>query len=412
MRVESYGYASLSGNPDYSLVKYSLVCENYRMLRLKPILLNAIFWAGISLAAALGPITENTEKEKIRVVPVVEGLNYPWSIAFLPDDRILLTERTGALKLLDRGRLLSIKGVPDSAFVGQGGMLDIALSPFFSQDSLVYFSFAEADSNSYGTSVARGKLTGLNTASPRLDDLKTIYQTLPRKSGGLHFGSRLAFDRDGHLYVTLGERGDMNLAQDPFTPMGTVLRLNPDGTIPNDNPFAPGGTSPGKGKPEIWTWGHRNPQGMAINPATGEVWVHEHGPKGGDEVNRLVPGGNYGWPKLTYGINYDGSIITNQQSAPGFVDSLIHWTPSIAPSGMAFYTGNLFPRWKGNLFAGALAGKQLRRLELNGNTIIHQEVLLYQKMGRIRDVRMGPDGKLYLLTDAKKGGLYRIEPLE
>ena len=364
------------------------------------------------MATALGPITASTEKEKIRVVAIVERLNYPWGMSFLPDGRLLLTERSGSLQLLDKGRLVKISGVPDSAFLGQGGLLDIALSPFFSRDGLVYLSFAEAELGKYGTSVVRGRLRGLNTSSPRLEGLQVIYRALPYVSGGLHFGSRLAFDREGYLYITLGERGGMDRAQDPFNPYGSVLRLNPDGSIPNDNPFAPGGVKPGKGKPEIWTWGHRNAQGMAMHPATGEIWVHEHGPKGGDEINRLIPGANYGWPILTYGINYDGSIISNQQSAPGYVDSLVHWTPSIAPSGMTFYTGSAFPNWKGNLFVGALAGQHLRRLELNGNTVTHQEILLHRKMGRIRDVRMGPDGNLYLLTDAKKGGLYRIEPLK
>ncbi len=350
-----------------------------------------------------------SEKENFTVHRLVEELSRPWSLAFLPAGQFLITEKTGTLLLVDDGKKRPIKGVPNVAVVGQGGLLDVVLSPHYERDSFVYLSFAEEKSGLYGVAVARGKLTGLSGPSPSLRGVEIIYRALPKSSGGLHFGSRIAFDEEGYLYITLGERGSMNRAQDPHDPYGSVIRLNPDGSIPPDNPFA---SDKNRGMPEVWSYGHRNAQGMARHPLSGEIWLHEHGPKGGDEVNIIEKAANYGWPKTTYGINYDGSIISEITSSPGITDPVIYWTPSIAPSGLTFYDGKLFPSWSGNIFVGALAGKHLRRLELRGDKVVHQEVLLKNRVGRIRDVRVGPDGYIYFLTDSKRGMLYRLEPAD
>lgn len=355
-------------------------------------------------------IEVKSEKENFIVRKLAAGLSYPWGLAFLPGGSLLVTERTGDLLLLDGADVRRVRGVPKAAVIGQGGLLDVALSPEYTADSLVYLSFAEEESGLFGTAVARGRLTGVRGTRPELKEVEVIYRAYPKSKGGLHFGSRLAFDNDGLLYITLGERGTMHRAQNPLDPPGSVLRLNPDGSIPADNPFAPGSPSARQGAPEVWSYGHRNAQGMAKHPVTGEIWLHEHGPKGGDEVNIVTRGANYGWPKVTFGINYDGSIISNLTAAPGLAAPVIHWTPSIAPSGLTFYTGQLFPGWSGNLFVGALAGKHLRRLVLQGKEVVHQEILLKNRVGRIRDVRIGPDGCLYLLSDAAQGVLYRLEP--
>ena len=341
------------------------------------------------------------------------NLERPWALAILPgDEGLLITERTGDLRHLRGGVLRGVPGIPEVAVVGQGGLLDIVLSPEFGSDRLIYLSFAEAGSGGYGTAVARGRLRSEASGALRLTDTEVIFRALPRSGGGRHFGSRLAFDDEGYLYVTLGDRGAMNRAQDPFDPYGGLLRLNPDGTVPRDNPFAPGGERPGEGAPELWSWGHRNAQGLMRHPITGDLWLHEHGPKGGDEVNIVEKGANYGWPRTSFGIDYDGSVITDDASLPGITDPVIHWTPSIAPSGMAYYDGAAFPNWRGDVFVGALAGRHLRRLELSGNTVVDQEVLLDGRLGRIRDVRVGDDGAIYLLTDADRGGLYRLSPAE
>jgi glucose/arabinose dehydrogenase len=355
--------------------------------------------------------TLRSEREDFIVTPVIRGLSYPWGMAFLPNEGgYLVTQRTGTLLLIREGKSVPVSGTPRVAAIGQGGLLDLALSPYFVSDGLVYMSYAEEESGLYGTSVARGRLViPAAGGKTRLENLTVIYRALPKSNAQVHFGSRLAFDDDGYLYVTLGERGFMDQAQDTSTPYGSVLRLNPDGTIPVNNPFAPGGSSPGAGKPEIWSYGHRNAQGLVANPATGDMWLHEHGPKGGDEVNIIRPGANYGWPIVTYGTNYDGSSISGQVTAPGVENPVVYWVPSIAPSGMAFYQGNSFPGWKTSLFVGALAGQHLRRLELTGGRVTGQEVLL-KGFGRIRDVRTGPDGFVYLLTDAPDGGLFRLSP--
>ncbi len=355
-------------------------------------------------------IKESSERGDFIARRIIGGLSRPWGMAILPDGRILVTEKTGNLLLVDGKSAKEVRGVPRVAVIGQGGLLDVIISPDYRKDSLIYLSFAEEKSGLYSTAVARGRLDGVFSPSPELKEVEIIYSAYPKSTGGIHFGSRSAFDNKGYLYITLGERGTMNRAQNPLDPAGSVLRLNPDGSIPTDNPFAPGTSGEGKGVPEVWSYGHRNAQGLAKHPVTGKMWLHEHGPKGGDEINILMKGANYGWPKVTHGINYDGSIISHHTTAEGFVDPVIYWVPSIAPSGLSFYTGTLFPEWKGNLFAGALAGQHLRRLVLKGNKVVHQEELLKKRIGRIRDVRSSFDGYIYVLTDSKKGALYRLEP--
>ena len=335
---------------------------------------------------------------------VAEGLVNPWGLAFLPNGKMLVTERPGRMRVVDRdGRLSApLAGVPAVVDRGQGGLLDVALHPRFSENRLVYLSFSEPGPRSTaGTAVARGRLGGSG-----LDDVRVIYRQEPKVPGTHHFGSRLVFDRAGFLYVTLGDRGEMERAQKLDDLAGKVVRLHDDGRVPSDNPFV---GKPGA-RPEIFTLGNRNVQGAALHPATGELWSHEHGPQGGDEVNVLRKGVNYGWPVITYGVNYGtGTKIGEGTAKPGMAQPLYHWVPSIAPSGMAFYTGDRFPAWRGDLFVGALRDELLVRLRLNGEKVVSEERML-RGFGRVRDVRQGPDGLLYLLTDSANGGIVRLEP--
>ena len=343
-----------------------------------------------------------------RVETFAEGLVYPWGLAFLPDGRLLVTERPGRLRLIgEDGRLSApVANVPEVQASGQGGLLDIALSPDFASSSVVFFSFAEPRGRGQAaTAVARAKLVP-DGESARLDDVKVIFRQEPAASGGRHFGSRLVFAPDGNLFVTVGERGQAEKAQDLGTHYGKVVRVRPDGSVPPDNPFV------GKAgaRPEIWSYGHRNVQGAALNPATGMLWTVEHGARGGDELNIPRAGRNYGWPVITYGRDYSGAKIGEGTAKAGMEQPVYYWDPSIAPSGMAFYTGELFPQWKGNLFVGALAGAALHRLVLDGDRVVGEEVLLRNLGERIRDVRAGPDGALWLLTDNPRGRILRVVP--
>lgn len=362
----------------------------------------------VALAAIAEPavVAERvvSEQATFRVVRVATGLANPWSIAFLPDGGALVSERPGALLRLDveTGAVRNVDGVPRVAAVGQGGLLDVEPHPQFADNRLVYLSYAAGRSGRYATSIARGRLTDAG-----LEDVEVLF-TMNRPSGSrLHFGSRLSFGADGMLYATFGERGDRHRAQDPSDHAGTIIRLRDDGTVPDDNPFVAGG-----GALEVYSFGHRNPQGLAVHPATGRVWSHEHGPQGGDEINVIEAGVNYGWPAITYGAEYrSGARIGVGTAAPGMAQPVLHWTPSIAPSGMTFYDGDRFPGWRGDLFAGALAGRHLRRVQLDGERAVAEEVLLQGRVGRVRDVKQGPDGMLWLLEDARNGSIYRLEPV-
>ena len=348
----------------------------------------------------------DSEVQRFRPVTVTEGLEHPWGLAFLPDGRMLVSERPGRLRLVGADGKLDpqpVSGLPPIAAVGQGGLLDVALHPEYASNGWLYLSYAGAGPGGYGTEVLRARLDGHT-----LRDVQVIFRLQPKTTTSHHFGSRLVFDRQGYLYITLGDRGDMARAQRLDDHAGSVIRLHDDGRVPADNPFV---ATPGA-KPEKFTLGNRNIQGAALHPQSGEVWAHEHGPQGGDEINVIRAGVNYGWPLITYGRNYvTGTTIGEGTAKPGMAQPLLQWTPSIAPSGMAFYTGERFPKWKDNLFVGALAGQMLVRLQLDGERIVHQERLLEEAIGRIRDVRNGPDGLLYLLTDSPRGRIIRLEPL-
>lgn len=347
----------------------------------------------------------DSEKLRFSVTPLIEGLEYPWSLAFLPDGRLLLTERAGRLRITDAaGRLhpAPIDGLPAISANGQGGLLDVVLHPDHVRNGWLYFAYVAPGPSGLGTEVARARLDG-----HRLHDVQTIFRMRPKSGGGRHFGSRLIFDRQGLLYITLGERGDQDRAQLPGDHAGSVIRLHDDGRVPQDNPFV--------GKtgylPEKFTLGHRNIQGAALHPETGELWAHEHGPQGGDEINIIRAGTNYGWPVITYGRNYGtGTRIGEGTAKAGMAQPIWQWTPSIAPSGMSFVTSERYPSWRGNLLVGALRGETLVRLELTGERVVREERLLVGAYGRIRDVRIGPDGLIYLLTDSSNGKLLRIEP--
>jgi glucose/arabinose dehydrogenase len=351
--------------------------------------------------------TYTTQEHRIRVTTLTEGLSHPWSLAFLPDGRLLVTERAGRLRLISKDFKLDpqpVGGTPTVAAVGQGGLMDVVLHPKFAENNLVYLSYSAGDRDGIGTEVARGTLKG-----NRLENLQVIFVMQPKLRTGYHFGSRIVFDREGYLFITLGDRGEMERAQNPGDHNGSVIRLHDDGRVPKDNPFV--------GKPgwraEKFTLGNRNMQGAALHPQSGLLWTHEHGPQGGDEVNVMRAGVNYGWPVITYGANYGtGTKIGEGTAKEGMAQPLHKWVPSIAPSGMAFYNGDKFPRWRGDLFVGALKDQMLVRLKLDGEKVVREERILKNTLGRIRDVRVGPDGLIYLLTDEQNGVLARLEPAE
>ena len=344
-----------------------------------------------------------SQKHDFQVEEVAKGLDHPWGMAFLPDGGILVTERGGNLRVIRDGRISKpVAGLPKIEEWGQGGLLDVALHPDYAKNKLVYLSYAGEDSGKAGTEVLFGRFDG-----NALHDVHVIFRALPKRAGNRHFGSRLVFHPDGSLFVSLGERGDQNQAQNLSNHLGTIVRILPDGRVPKDNPFV----GRRDAKPEIYSYGNRNVQGMALRPNTNQIWAHEHGPQGGDEVNLIRPGINYGWPVITYGVNYGtGTKIGEGTHKAGMEQPKLKWVPSIAPSGMTFYDGDKFPNWKGDLFVGALKFQLLVRLTLNGDNIVSEERMLKNKLGRIRAVKQGPDGYLYLLTDKSNGGLYRLVP--
>jgi glucose/arabinose dehydrogenase len=344
------------------------------------------------------------KQDPFNVVTVTDGLKHPWGMAFLPDGGILVTERPGRLRLIKEGKLdpAPIGGLPEIAARGQGGLLDVVLHPQYESNGWIYLSYVSRGKGGFGTEVMRAKLK-----DHRLVDRELLFRLLPKSKTGRHFGSRLVFDRAGYLFITLGDRGERERAQKLGDHAGSVIRLHDDGRIPEDNPFR---SIPGA-QPEIFSYGHRNIQGAALHPETGVLWTHEHGPQGGDELNIVSAGANYGWPVITYGKEYvTGWDIGEGTHKEGMVQPIHVWTPSIAPSGMAFYTGDRFPGWRGSLFVGALKFQLLVRLELDGERVVKEERYLQGELGRIRDVRSGPDGYLYLLTDARDGKLIRLEP--
>ncbi len=335
---------------------------------------------------------------------LVTGLQNPWGMAFLPNGDILITERPGRVRLVRDGQLQDtpVEGGPSVAATGQGGLLDIALHPDFGANRLVYMTYSKAVSGGITTAVARARW-----ANDQLNDLEDVFVADAAAGGGQHFGSRLVFDRDQLLYVTVGDRGMQDPSQDLTNHIGTTLRLGDDGGVPGNNPFI--GDS--DARDEIFTYGNRNAQGMALHPETGEIWQNEHGPRGGDELNRMVAGANYGWPEVSFGNHYDGTSIPDPEPGDDTEHPVVHWTPALAPSGLAFYTGDRFPNWQGNAFNGGLAGQRIVRVVLDGDQAIDEEDLIADRGWRIRAVVDGPDGYLYFLTDSANGILARLEPV-
>lgn len=369
--------------------------------------LTVLLAAFAGIAQAADPTFQSTAGD-VTVETVASGLVHPWSLAFLPDRRMLVTERPGRMRIVTRDGKLSppLAGVPRVFASGQGGLLDLALDRNFAHNRTIYFSYAEPFDGGGRTVLVRAMLDAGEV--PRLSDVTVIYRQHGPASSGNHFGGRIVQADDGNLFLTNGEHfTDRDMAQTLDNDLGKIVRIAPDGSAPNDNPFV------GKSgaRPEIWSYGHRNPQGLAINPADGKLWEQEHGPMGGDEINIIAPGHNYGWPRISYGVNYDGTPVgTGKSQMAGMDDPLWHWTPSIAPSGMTFYSGDLFKGWKGSLINGALKFQMIVRLELKDGKVVKEERLLQGLHERIRDVRQGPDGALYLLTDNNAGRVLRVAP--
>ena len=359
------------------------------------------------------PTGDVPEASGWRMETIVDGLRHPWGLAWLPDGALLITERSGRLRLVRDGRLEStpITGVPEVCACGQGGMLDVSLHPDFAQNRLVYLTFAQGTEDANRTALARGRL---NLEAMRLEDTEIIFRNTDAKSGTQHFGSRLVWLPDGTLLMSIGDGGNPPVsfdgdnirqqAQNPGTHFGSVLRLTDEGKAPPDNPFV---DRPGA-RPQIYSYGHRNIQGMTFDARGGRVWANEHGSRGGDEINLIQAGNNYGWPEVTYSMEYWGPRISDKTRAPGVTQPKVVWTPSIAPSGMAFYTGSEFPDWQGDLLSGALKFKQIRVTHLDGVRAVDEQKLSIRQ--RVRDVRQGPDGGIYVLTDEANGALLRIVP--
>lgn len=372
----------------------------------------ALVAAALSLSAPLsaqptdGKQVESllTPEFAISVENVVGGLDHPWGMTFLPDGRILVTERnTGDLRIVEIDGSLTgpVEGTPQTFTQGQGGLLDIVLDPDFADNGYVYLSYAKpGPDGSATTALGRGRW-----ADDRIEGFEDIFVQEPFVTGPNHFGNRIAFGPEGHVFLALGERFKFDPAQDLSSHLGKVVRINPDGSIPADNPFV----DDPEAKDEIWSYGHRNVEAAAIHPETGNLWIAEMGPLGGDELNRPEAGRNYGWPIVSWGINYDGSEIPDPPTRPEFADAVKHWSPVISPSGMIVYTGSAFPEWNGSVFIGSLSGHQLVRLELDGDAVADEERL---PLGtRIRDVEQGPDGLIYVLTDEDDGNVWRLKPM-
>ena len=370
-----------------------------------------------ALLAAAGLVMACTATSDAQVFPAsagnlmvetfAKGLDHPWALAFLPDGRILVTERPGRMHIVGKDGKISpaLAGVPKVFASGQGGLHDVALDRGYAENHTIYFCYAEPVSGGARTALARARL--LDEGTPGLTELAVIFHQEGPLSHSNHFGCRIAQAPDNTLFLTLGEHGThRDQAQNLANHLGKIVRIRPDGSVPPDNPFV----GRPDAKPEIWSFGHRNPQGLALHPASGRIWEHEHGPRGGDEINIIDKGRNYGWPVIGYGIDYSGARIHEGTHKEGMEQPVWYWVPSIAPSGMALYTGNLFPAWRGNLFVGALAGEILARIEIEGESVRKEERLLAQLHERIRDVRQGPDGALWLATDSSPGRILRVTP--
>ena len=377
---------------------------------------NGLLGLAFATLALAGPaLAADAPSAAYTITPVAGGLDHPWSIAFLPGGDMLVTERPGRLRIIRDGKLLPdpVPGVPDVYVKSQAGLFDVVLHPDFANNQTIYLTYASGTTGANATTVARARLEG-----DALLDVKVIFKAAPSKATAVHFGGRMVFLADGTFLLTLGDGFDYREeAQNLMSDLGKIVRLNDDGSIPQDNPFA----SRTDARPEIWTYGHRNVQAIVRDALTGHIYAHEHGPKGGDELNLIEPGKNYGWPVITYGLDYSGARISPYTEREGMEQPLVYWVPSIAPSGMTLYTGGKFPRWQGDLFVAALAGKQVRRVDLDDGRVAGEETLFAELDARIRDVREGPDGALYLLTESNKvmgyfdgdepGAVLRVDPM-
>jgi aldose sugar dehydrogenase len=366
----------------------------------------AISWLSFANAS---PTKSNAADGAAKPTEIAKGLEQPWALTFLPGDtsgRMLVTERDGNMRVVTLdGRIgAPLAGVPKVHARNQGGLLDVVAAPDFATTRTIFFTYSEPSAEGARTVVARAKLSA---NADRLEEVRTIFGQIDRMDGGHHFGSRIVFARDGTLWVGLGDRySGKEKAQALDSHLGKVIRINQDGSVPNDNPFS----KDAKAKNEIWSYGHRNIQGAAMHPTTGKLWTHEHGPRGGDELNVTEPGKNFGWPTIGYGVEYSGLKAHDTNTKTGMEQPAHYWVPSIAPSGMAFYNASRFPQWKDSLFVGALAGQHLVRLVLNGERVVREERLLGDRKERIRDVRVGPDGYVYVLTGERNGKILRIAP--
>ncbi|HSQ10478.1 MAG TPA: PQQ-dependent sugar dehydrogenase [Burkholderiaceae bacterium] len=373
------------------------------MLRTVVVLLPLLFVVDAASSAT------TTREHRVRIVTVTEGLERPWGLAFLPDGRMLVTERPGRMRVVSReGKLdpTPVAGLPRVDAQSQGGLLDVTLHPQYSSNGWIYWSYAQRDATGNWTEVARGKLAG-GPGNWRMESVEVLFRMAPKSSGGHHFGSRIVFDRSGLMYVTLGERGEMQRAQRLDDHGGKILRLTDDGKPAPGNPFL----NDPKAQPEIYTFGHRNVQGAAIHPVSGALWASEHGPQGGDELNLIRAGVNYGWPVITYGVNYGiGTKIGEGTAKAGMEQPVKYWTPSPAVAGITFYEGDRFPKWRGDLLVATMKADALIRVRLNGERFVEDEFMLKGELPRVRDVRTGPDGFVYLLTDEKNGAILRLEP--
>jgi glucose/arabinose dehydrogenase len=364
----------------------------------------------LSVSAYTQAKTVETERNTVRVTTLAEGFTHPWGMTFLPDNNLLVTERAGSLYWVkaDGSARTKITGTPDVVAQGQGGLLDVAIDPDFEQNSWVYFSYSEPaqdSSKSNSTAVMRAKLN-----NNELTEQQVIFRQAPKYESNAHFGSRLVFSPQGHLYITLGDRySRMDDAQTLDNHHGKVIRIWPDGSIPDDNPFV----NDDSALDAIWSYGHRNVQGADIHPETGKLWTVEHGPQGGDEINIPDAGKNYGWPEITYGVDYGGAIISEDAVKDGMEQPFYYWVPSIATAGATFYTGDAFPEWKGDFFVAALKSSLVARLDLYDGRTLHEERLFEDAVdARIRDINQGPDGYLYLLTDESNGAILQIKPAD
>lgn len=375
--------------------------------RLSGFLIAALLAASVLIGVTPAVRAIDSEEQRFELRIVAAGLEFPWSLVFLPDGDMLVTERPGRLRRVAPDGTLGrpLTGLPPIAEVGQGGLLDVVLHPDFANNQLVYFSYVASGDGGHGTEVSRARL-----GDDALQDVERVFRALPKFPGGRHFGSRLLFLPDGTLLITLGDRGHRPNGQDLGTHPGSIIRVTDSGAVPSDNPFADRDGV----RPEIYTFGNRNVQGIVRDQQTGKIWAHEHGPQGGDEVNLIRPGSNYGWAGITYGRNYGtGTRIGEGEQREDVAEPALQWTPSIAPSGLALYRGEAFPAWRGNLLVGSLKFRLLSRLVLDDHDrVVHEERLLGDELGRIRDVSVGPDGYVYILTDSADGVIARLEPVD